>query len=154
MDERFHSYQQTVEDWHWWYRVRRDILAAYLAPLGLDPARATLLDIGCGTGGNSLAMAPFGRVVGLDVSPEAFRQQPPRPYGGRVVAGAERLPFADGAFDVVCALDVIEHLDDDVGCVREIRRVLRPGGHAVFFVPAFRALWGYNDDFSHHKRRY
>jgi hypothetical protein len=54
----------------------------------------------------------------------------------------------------VTALDVIEHLDDDLRGLGEIRRVLRVGAPAVLFVPAFQALWGPNDDQSHHKRRY
>ena len=64
------------------------------------------------------------------------------------------LPFADGSFDVVCALDILEHLDDDAACARELRRVCKPGGAVITFVPAFQLLWGYNDDYSHHRRRY
>jgi SAM-dependent methyltransferase len=64
------------------------------------------------------------------------------------------LPFAANTFDLVTALDVIEHLDDDVGGLREIGRVLKPNAPAVIFVPAFQALWGPNDVQSGHKRRY
>lgn len=71
-----------------------------------------------------------------------------------MLASATELPFADNSFDLLTALDVIEHLDDDVGGLGEIRRVLKPGAPAVIFVPAFQALWGPNDDQSGHKRRY
>jgi SAM-dependent methyltransferase len=71
-----------------------------------------------------------------------------------VVRRAEKLPFADGSFDVVTALDVIEHLDDDLGSLKEIHRVLRPGGRVLLFVPAFMFLWGVQDDVSNHRRRY
>lgn len=67
---------------------------------------------------------------------------------------AERLPYADNSFDLVTALDVVEHLDDDVAALNEMRRVLRPGGRALLFVPAFMFLWGVQDDVSHHRRRY
>jgi SAM-dependent methyltransferase len=67
---------------------------------------------------------------------------------------AEQLPFEDRSFDLVTALDVVEHLDDDVAGLREMRRVLRPGGHALLFVPAFMFLWGLQDDVGHHRRRY
>jgi SAM-dependent methyltransferase len=154
MDERFHAFQRTVEDWHWWYRGRRDILDLTLAQLGLDPSRALLLDIGCGTGGSAPVLARHGRAVGLDRELRSFQLSPDRPYAHRVVGTSEALPFRDQCFDAVIALDLLEHLDDDVAGAREIRRVLKPGGAAVVFVPALRSLWGRNDVFSHHRRRY
>jgi SAM-dependent methyltransferase len=155
MDATFHAFEKQVEDWHWWYRVRRDILDQQLARLGLDPARARILDVGCGTGGAALTLARHGRAVALDRSPESFRLSMDRPYRHRVVASAGAvLPFADDSFDVVCALDILEHLDDDHAAARELTRVCKPGGTVIAFVPAFSFLWGYNDDYSHHKRRY
>ncbi|MDB4970867.1 MAG: Methyltransferase type 11 [Myxococcales bacterium] len=155
MDERFHAFEKEVEDWHWWYRVRRDILDQQLGRLALDPACARILDLGCGTGGASLTLARHGRAIALDRSPESFRISMERPYAHRVVASASsKLPFADGSFDVVCALDILEHLDDDVAAARELYRVCKPDGHVIAYVPAFQLLWGYNDDYSHHKRRY
>jgi SAM-dependent methyltransferase len=155
MDASFHAFQKEVEQWHWWYRVRRDLLDQQLARFGLDPERARILDVGCGTGGAALTLARHGRAVALDRSPQSFALAMDRPYSHRVVASAaEPLPFADGSFDVVCALDILEHLDDDGACARELERVCKPGGHVVAYVPAYPILWGYNDDYSHHKRRY
>jgi SAM-dependent methyltransferase len=155
MDASFHAFEKEVEDWHWWYRVRRDILDQQLTRLTLDPTRARILDVGCGTGGASLTLARHGRAVALDRSPGSFAIAMDRPYTHRVVASASApLPFADGSFDVVCALDILEHLDDDDAAARELWRVCKPGGHVIAYVPAFQLLWGYNDDYSHHKRRY
>jgi SAM-dependent methyltransferase len=155
MDASFHAFQKQVEDWHWWYRVRRDILDQQLARLGLDRARALLLDVGCGTGGAALTLAKHGRAVALDRSPDSFALSMDRPYRHRVVASAgAALPFADASFDVVCALDILEHLEDDAAAARELARVCKPGGTVIAFVPAFNFLWGYNDDYSHHQRRY
>src|SRR5690606_31237408 len=64
------------------------------------------------------------------------------------------LPFRSGSVDLVLTLDVIEHLDDDVGALREVRRVLVPGGHVLAHVPGFPALWTDKDDLTHHRRRY
>ncbi len=69
-------------------------------------------------------------------------------------AAAEDLPYNDESFDLVTGFDVIEHLDDDVAGLREMRRVLRPGGRVMVIVPAFMWLWGVQDDVSHHRRRY
>jgi SAM-dependent methyltransferase len=154
MDEGFHPFERAVEDWHWWYQVRREILDLQLQALALDPSRALLLDIGCGTGGSSVILAKHGRAVALDRTHRSFEISLDRPYTHRVVGTAESLPFRDGAFDAVAALDILEHLDDDVAGAREVRRVLKPGGAAVVFVPALDILWGQNDDFSHHRRRY
>jgi SAM-dependent methyltransferase len=155
MDERFHAFEREVEDWHWWYRVRREILDDKLGRLALDPARARILDVGCGTGGASLVLSRHGQAIALDRSPESFRIARDRPYTHRVVASAgAALPFADDSFDVVCALDILEHLDDDAAAARELHRVCKRGGALVAFVPAFSILWGYNDEYSHHKRRY
>jgi SAM-dependent methyltransferase len=154
MDEGFHPFERSVEDWHWWYQVRREILDQQLGTLGLDPARALLLDIGCGTGGSSLVMARHGKVVAVDRSLRSHQLGQDRPYAARVVGAAEHLPFVERAFDAVAALDILEHLDDDVAGAREVYRVLKPGGAAVVFVPALDILWGQNDEFSHHRRRY
>jgi SAM-dependent methyltransferase len=66
----------------------------------------------------------------------------------------EELPFEDESFDVVTALDVVEHLDDDVAGLKEMFRVLKKGGKTLIFVPAFMWLWGVQDDISNHRIRY
>ena len=151
--EQYWHWQRDVEEWHFWFRTRRRILAGELARLALPPS-ARLLDVGCGAGPNAEVLGRFGRVTALDRSPIALGRTASRPYAGRVRALGEALPFGAGAFDAVVALDVLEHLDDDVAGARELGRVLSPRGALVLFVPALRALWGYNDDLSEHRRRY
>src|ERR1700742_2084307 len=64
------------------------------------------------------------------------------------------MPYEDGTFDLVTAFDVVEHMDDDLAGLNEMRRVLRPGGRVLLFVPTFMFLWGLQDDVSNHRRRY
>ncbi len=159
MDDRFHAFQASVETWHWWYAVRREILDQKLARLPLSSsegrARPRILDLGCGTGGASLVLHRYGDPVAFDRASGAFALAPDRPYAHRVIGAADRpLPFGDAAFDAAVALDVLEHLDDDHAATAELGRIVKPRGHLVVFVPAFQLLWGYNDDYSHHKRRY
>jgi SAM-dependent methyltransferase len=71
-----------------------------------------------------------------------------------VRASATRLPFGDGAFDVVVALDVLEHIPDHEAAAREIARVLAPGGFVIVTVPAYRSLWSRHDVALMHQRRY
>jgi SAM-dependent methyltransferase len=91
-------------------------------------------------------------VVACDLSVDALCHS-----GGSVSmtrADAARLPFRSETIDLLLAADVIEHLDDDGAALREFVRVLRPGGHLVLTVPAFRSLWGPQDVVAQHRRRY
>ena len=114
-----------------------------------------MLDFGCGTGAFLEHLEQFGNVSAVDSDPSAvaFCHSRGRTEVKLVPPGAP-LPFADGAFDLVTSLDVIEHIDDDVAALRELRRVLRPGGRLLVAVPAFMFLWGKQDEVSHHHRRY
>jgi SAM-dependent methyltransferase len=146
-----------VEDDHWWFVGRRAIALSWIqdAIEGQEygPTRQ-VLDIGCGTGATLDHLGRFGEVQGIDVSPLALGYCRERGHERVICASATDLPFATASFDLVTALDVIEHLDDDLQGLREIERVLRPGAPAIVFVPAFDFLWGPNDDQSGHKRRY
>jgi SAM-dependent methyltransferase len=146
-----------VEDDHWWFVGRRAIVISQIDQLIESSSRKTplrLLDIGCGTGATIAHLRRYGLVQGIDMSPLALRYCRERGESRVACASATHLPFGGETFDIITALDVIEHLDDDLRGVQEIRRVLQPGGNALIFVPAFQALWGPNDTQSGHKRRY
>ena len=144
-----------LEESHWWHIGRRRIIASFVREICAQVTDRTprILDVGCGTGGNLKLLSQFGDAEGVDISADALAFC--RERGLEVKAGAaEELPYEDGSFDLVTALDVVEHLDDDVAGLREMRRVLRPGGRLLIFVPTFMWLWGVQDDISHHRRRY
>ena len=138
---------------YWWHVGRRRMIARLLRAAA--PARRPLrvLDVGCGTGANLPLLAELGWAVGVE--PSAVGLARCRAQGHDVVGGsAVALPFPDQAFDVVTALDVIEHLDDDHAAAREAWRVLRPGGLFMVTVPAYRFLWSVHDEQLGHRRRY
>jgi SAM-dependent methyltransferase len=144
-----------VEDEHWWFVGRRAIVTAQIADaLSSEKAHRRVLDIGCGTGANLDSLSAFGAVQGVDLSPLALGYCRRRGHTRTIAANATALPFPAESFDLVTALDVIEHLDDDLAGLREMRRVLRSGAPAIIFVPAFSSLWGPNDEQSGHRRRY
>lgn len=155
-----HTYRvmYEVEQSHWWYVGRRRIIKSFveeaIVGLALPERSARILDVGCGTGGNLELLSRFGDVEGVDISEEALAFCRTRGLAKVRRGAAERLPYEDRSFDLVTALDVVEHLDDDLAGLREMRRVLRPGGRVLLFVPAFMFLWGVQDDVSHHRRRY
>src|SRR5690242_3995213 len=96
----------------------------------------------------------LGTAEGIDISDAALQFCRRRGLDNVRRADVLDLPFGPGEFDVVTALDVLEHIDDDAGAVREFRRVLKPDGRLFVFAPAHRWLWSLQDDVSQHKRRY
>jgi SAM-dependent methyltransferase len=143
-----------IEDYYWWSVGTRRIFFDLL--ISVKPGGSLrALDIGCGTG-VTLKEFPAGwaMVAGCDFSQQALSYCQRRGLGSLVRCDATQLPFASGSLDVVLALDVIEHLDDDAACVREMVRSCRPGGHVLVHVPAFPLLWNEKDVLNHHRRRY
>ena len=156
MEQHTYSIMYEVEGKHWWFAGRRHIIAGFVerACRDLGKLRPRILDVGCGTGANLQMLSRFGVAEGVDVSVAALDFCRARGLAEVKQGAAESLPYENAAFDLVTGLDVVEHLDDDIAGLKEMRRVLRPGGRAVLFVPAFMFLWGVQDDISHHRRRY
>jgi len=145
-----------VEESHWWYIGRRRIIASFVERICREIKDRTprILDVGCGTGANLMMLSEFGDAEGVDISEDALSFCRERGLKNVRHGAAEKLPYDDETFDLVTALDVVEHLDDDVAGLSEMRRVLRPGGHLLLFVPTFMFLWGVQDEVSNHRRRY
>ena len=153
MDAAVYRAMYLAEDRHWWFRGRRAVIRALLARAGVArPAR--LLDAGCGTGRNLVEFAGGAEAHGVDPSAEAVAACHERGLAGVVQGTVEQLPFGDRSFDLILATDVIEHLEDDVLALRELRRVAAPEGILVCTVPAFMWLWSDEDERLHHRRRY
>lgn len=142
------------EDRHWWFATRTKALFSLLDPLvPADSDGRRVLDVGCGAGNMFHHLARYGEVEGIDVNlkPLAVARQ----RGYRVIQGlAESLPYESGRFDLVAALDVVEHVEDDAAILAECFRVCKPGGFFLTTVPAFQWLWSHNDEVNQHKRRY
>lgn len=146
-----------VEQTHWWHIGKRErVLWLVEAFSGVPAASRRLLDLGCGTGGFLAAAGQRGAAVGMDHEPLALTLCRRRGLRGLIQHDVAALPWPvrDAVFDVVTALDVVEHVDDDAGCVAEMARVLKPGGIAVISVPSFQWLWSYWDEQIGHRRRY
>jgi SAM-dependent methyltransferase len=156
LEEEFYAAYHRLEGRHWWFLGRRKLFLRLLEQQFPPADRPIeLLDFGCGTGAFLEHLERFGPVSAVDSDPSAveFCHERGRTEVRLVPPGAA-LPFADGAFDLITTLDVIEHIDDDVRALRELRRVLRPDGRLLVAVPAFMFLWGVQDEVSHHHRRY
>ena len=171
MQQHTYAIMDEVEGSHWWFVGRRAILESFLkgivnrlesrlraANSEAGPAKAgtpslRILDVGCGTGANLEMLSQFGEAEGVDVSDDALEFC--RMKGLKAQKGlAETLPYSDETFELTTALDVVEHLDDDVAGLKEMFRVTKRGGYSLIFVPAFMWLWGVQDDISNHRIRY
>jgi len=160
VDDALERFTFDVEERHWWYRGRRAVLEAVLDGLALPAGGGgsggvRILDAGCGSGRNMVALARRGTVTGVELASQSLEVARARDLGP-VLPGSldEPLPFADGAFDLAVALDVLEHVRDDDAALRELARVVAPGGRLLVTVPQYRWLWGEHDVLSHHHRRY
>lgn len=144
--------ERIEEDNHWWFAGRTRALQAVLE--SHLPARDLLiLDVGCGAGNMYHHLSRYGDVIGVENHPNPVRVGQERGYDIRQADGRD-LPFDAGTFDLVTALDVIEHNVEDVEMLREMYRVLTPGGLVLISVPAFQWLWSFNDELNAHERRY
>lgn len=145
-----------VEESHWWYVGRRKIIQTFVERIcsSRNNSNPRILDVGCGTGANLKMLRLYGQAEGVDISEQAVDFCKRRGLESVKLGAIEELPYEDQSFDIITALDVLEHLDDDAAGLQEIRRVLRPNGTLLLFVPAFMFLWGVQDDVSHHRRRY
>lgn len=156
MQEHTYPIMFRVEQSHWWYTGRRKILTEFVEQIcrQVTDRRPRILDVGCGTGANLLMLSEYGDAEGVDVAEDALVFCRERGLDKVRLGAGEELPYEDGTFDLVTALDVVEHMDDDLAGLREMRRVLRPGGRVLLFVPTFMFLWGLQDEVSNHRRRY
>jgi 2-polyprenyl-3-methyl-5-hydroxy-6-metoxy-1,4-benzoquinol methylase len=142
---------------HWFYRGKRAVVRHWIKRHLTLRADDLLVDAGCGTGIFLEEMAAQCRVLGLDDHAESIELARPRltAVGGTVLqTSLEHIDLPDGCAAVATLLDVLEHVDDDNAVLREITRLVRPGGLVVITVPALRWLWSDWDVALHHRRRY
>ncbi|HXE55214.1 MAG TPA: methyltransferase domain-containing protein [Tepidisphaeraceae bacterium] len=139
---------------HPWWHARAKLMLALLRKHGVRPP-AHVVDAGCGWGVNLTSLEASGyQLTGLDISSRCL-QQLDSPSRDLILADLTQ-PLPDNApkADAVIALDVIEHLDDDRGAVRNLMRLLKPGGVLIVSVPALPDLFSEFDSVQGHRRRY
>ena len=145
-----------IEQRHWWFVARRRILCRLAAEVLPPSAEVTIVDVGCGTGGNIAALADRYACVGIDTSEQAIelaRQQFPqvRFIAGRAPGDLGNLA---GQARLFLLTDVLEHVDDDYAMLSELLAAASPGCHFLLTVPADESLWSEHDESFGHYRRY
>lgn len=153
MDSKYYLEYYELERNHWWFKAREEIIETQLKKIA-EGKSLNILNVGTATGRGSEMLAKYGKVTSLEFDPDCVKflreHVKLEVEEGSVVA----LPYHDNSFDLVCAFDVIEHVEDDRKAADEIKRVCKSGGYIFCTVPAYQFLWSRHDDVNHHKRRY
>ena len=153
MDKQYASKYHRLEESHWWFLGRRDIIYRLMKDQRKD---ARILDIGC----SGCALLFFLRargftgLQGIDINKDAIDLCRQKGISNVQLASAEKTEFADQQFDILIASDILEHIEDEDKALSEWHRILKKGGVLIIFVPAFQFLWSPHDDINLHHRRY
>jgi SAM-dependent methyltransferase len=154
MNREIFELQGRIEEVHWWFTARRRVLLRLASRL--LPERGTVLDYGCGTGGNICAFPAEHRRIGVDPSQVALsiaaEKCPGVEFIGAGLPGevAQELREAD----LVLLTDVLEHVGEDHELLSGVVGSMRPGAHLLLTVPADPGLWSGHDEAHGHFRRY
>lgn len=144
-----------IQKKHWWFVTKKDIVLDTINRHLTKNNEIKVLDIGCGSGLMLNALESVGQTFGMDMSDDAINFSK-EIFGGKVEKGflPDNIPYEENFFNLITALDVIEHIDDDLASLKAIRNHLVSDGKAVITVPAYMFLWTKFDELNEHKRRY
>lgn len=150
-EEKYHRYEQD----YWWFVARRDFIRRLLASYG-TAKDASILEVGCSGGPLLASLREFGYacLTGIDISKVGIERCGEKGIRDVYVMNGAKTTFADDSFDLVIASDILEHIEDDAAGLKEWRRILKPNGTIIVFVPAFQFLWSGHDVVNKHFRRY
>lgn len=154
MDKNYYKEYYHLERKHWWFRARGEILLSHLRRVTEERQNIRILNIGAATGRSSELLMQIGDVTSVEFDKDCYEFSRDIVQIPIVQGSILELDFADNTFDLVCAFDVIEHVEDDALAVSEMRRVCKKGGIMCVTVPAFMFLWSEHDVVNHHFRRY
>jgi ubiquinone/menaquinone biosynthesis C-methylase UbiE len=157
MDKNYYLEYYHLERSNWWFRVREKIIEDQLQKHLSDihaGASLTILNVGAATGRSSEVLGKYGKVTSIEYDADCCAFTREKTNLSILNASVLELPFADNSFDLVCAFDVIEHVEDDQLAVREMQRVCKKDGVVYITVPAFQQLWSHHDVVNQHFRRY
>ena len=147
---------EKLEKTHWWYHGRREIIKEQISLLCL-PENASILEIGCGTGGNLKMLSTYGQVSAIEINDLARKVAIKNNKNIADIqpgSAPNNIPFKNVKFDLICILDVLEHIEDELSTLNALKKILAPNGKIILTVPAYQWLWSTHDEYHHHYRRY
>ncbi len=158
MDRNFYIEYYDLERKHWWFRVREKIILDHVKLFFGNKLCSgnpiTILNVGVASGRSSEALGALGVVTSIEYDSDCCEFTRSK-TGLEIINGTILdLPFEDNKFDMVCSFDVVEHVENDVLAIAEMKRVCKNDGVVFITVPAFKILWSHHDIVNHHYRRY
>lgn len=154
MDRNFLDAYYKMEREHWWFQVREGIILDQFKTVVYENNPLHILNVGAATGRSSEILESFGSVQSIEYDEPSYRFCHENLQMKIDHGSITELPYADASFDVVCAFDVVEHVEDHAAAITNLIRVCKPGGKIFITVPAFMSLWSNHDVVNHHFRRY
>ncbi|MBK7965268.1 MAG: class I SAM-dependent methyltransferase [Bacteroidetes bacterium] len=153
MDINYFKEYYTLERSHWWFTARKNILESQIHKL-VTTSSLKILNIGVATGSTSEMLSKYGEVTSVEFDHECCEFLRSELKMEVIEGSITELPFQSHTFDLICAFDVVEHVEDHEKAVLEMKRVCKSQGTVFCTVPAFSFLWSQHDDVNHHIRRY
>lgn len=154
MQEIVYHTNYKLEDSYWWFVARNQIVKKVIDEFCSPDKNKLMLDVGCGTGAFAALMNKSTNVVALDTSEIALGYTRKRGVENTVNCLLSELPKDKYSSDIITFLDVIEHIEDDKGVVRDAYNLAKMDGYLVATVPAYQWLWSRHDEIHMHYRRY
>jgi len=155
MNPGAYTEMQELEDSHWWFTARRQIISDFIAQSSSAPCK--ILEVGCGTGGNLSMLSQFGELKAFEMNPDALAMANQKGVKGATLTLGrcpDQMPYQGEKFDLICMFDVLEHIQNDSLALIELKKYLSPRGKMIVAVPAYQWLFGPHDQFRQHERRY
>ncbi len=155
MDVNYELKYHKLEEKNWWFISRRSLITQLIKKNGIHKSDK-ILEVGCAGGPliKILAAEGYSNITGIDLSENAIELCKKRGIENAMVMDAAKTLFKDNEFDLLIASDILEHIEDDHSALAEWKRILKPNGILIVFVPAFSFLWSNHDVINHHFRRY
>jgi 2-polyprenyl-3-methyl-5-hydroxy-6-metoxy-1,4-benzoquinol methylase len=154
MDKNYYVEYYKLERENWWFKSRLEIIRSQIMLIAAGRCDLKILNIGTATGATSIMLQEFGSVKSIEYDKDCYEFVKQRLDIDLEIGSILDLQFPNDGYDLVCAFDVIEHVEDDKKAVAEMLRVCKPNGNIMITVPAFNFLWSKHDEVNHHFRRY
>lgn len=155
MESKYYLDYYKAERQHWFFRARNEVIMSHINQLTHGRKELKILNVGVATGHTSELLSQFGTVKSVEYDTACYNFVKSKlPHLDLVQGSILELAFNDESYDLVCAFDVVEHIEDDQTGINEMKRVCKKDGHVVITVPAFMSLWSHHDVINHHFKRY